>query len=151
MNPMQPSPNVLLFDGVCSLCNSVVDFVIRNERHGTVKFAALQSEGARELLDARLGVERSRALRAERPDGSHDDPGTVVYVEGERVWERSTAILRMARHLRWPWRALLIGWILPRFVRDALYGYVARHRYAWFGKKESCRIPTPEERARFLA
>ncbi len=141
----------MLFDGVCSLCNSVVDFVIQHERPGSgVTFAALQSEQARALLDARVGADRSRALRAERADGSSDDPGTVVLVHGEAVYERSTAILHLARSLRWPWQLLRLGWLLPRFARDALYDYVARNRYAWFGKKESCRIPTPEERSRFL-
>lgn len=148
---MDPKPAILLFDGVCSLCNGVVDFVIEHERAGAgVKFAALQSDGARELLDPRVGAERSRELRAERPDGGADDPGTVVLVLGDAVFERSTAVLHLATFLRWPWRLVQVGWLLPRFVRDALYEWVARHRYAWFGKKEACRIPTPEERARFL-
>lgn len=145
-----PESPVLLFDGVCSLCNAVVDFVIRHERRGDVKFAALQSESAKELLDARVGAARSKELRAERADGALSDPDTVVFVEGDRVYERSTAALRLARHLHFPWNAVRVGWLLPRFARDALYGFVARHRYAWFGKKDACRIPTPEERARFL-
>lgn len=148
---MNPQPATLLFDGVCSLCNGVVDFVIAHERAGSsVQFAALQSTSAKGLLDPLVGETKSRELRAERPDGGSDDPGTVVLVVGDHVYERSTAALHLASRLRWPWRLVQVGWVLPRFVRDAMYGYVARHRYAWFGKKEACRIPTPDERARFL-
>lgn len=146
---MEESP-VLLFDGVCSLCSAIVDFVIRHERRHDVKFAALQSASAKGLLDARVGAQRSEALRAERAGGGHGDPDSVVFLEGDRVYERSTAALKLARHLQFPWSAVRVGWVVPRFVRDALYGFVARHRYAWFGKKDACRIPTPQERARFL-
>lgn len=149
MPEISPSP-VLLFDGVCSLCNAAVDFVMRHERRADVKFAALQSASAAALLDARVGEGRSQELRAERTDGGHGDPGTVVFIEGDHVYERSTAVLRLARHLRFPWSAVRFGWVLPRIARDALYGFVASHRYAWFGKKDACRIPTPDERARFL-
>ena len=152
MTAVTPSSPVLLFDGVCSLCNGVVDFVMRHERRGLppLAFAALQSESARTLLDDRVGPERSRSLRAERAEGGHGDPGSVVLIVGDRVYERSTAALHLARYLRWPWQAARLGWVLPRPGRDLLYEWVARHRYAWFGKKDACRIPTPEERARFL-
>lgn len=152
MSPTPPASPVLLFDGVCSLCNGVVDFVIRNEREGLapVTFAALQSESARRLLDEAVGTERSRELRAERAGESQDDDlGTVVFLEDGHTYERSTAALRLARHLRWPWRLVRVGWVLPRVFRDGLYALVAKNRYAWFGKKEACRIPTPDERARF--
>ena len=140
------SPKVLLFDGVCSMCNTAVDFIMRHERTGELKFAPIQSDAARELLDARVGPERSRLLRAEG-----GDPDTVLLIDGEHVYERSTAALHVAKHLRWPWQALRAGVLVPSFARDAVYRYVAAHRYAWFGKKETCRIPTPEERARFLS
>lgn len=142
-----PDTAVLLFDGECNLCNYAVDFVIRNERRPWLKFAALQSATAKSLLDARLGAAESQALRA--PDHGQG-PGTVVLVQGEHVWLRSTAILHLAPTLRWPWRLLWLGWLLPRPLRDALYRFVAARRYAWFGKRDTCRIPTADERARFL-
>ena len=79
------------------------------------------------------------------------DPDTMVVVEGERGFTRSTAALRIARHLQAPWHWLRIFAIVPRPLRDLAYGLVARNRYRWFGKTDACRIPTPELRARFLA
>jgi predicted DCC family thiol-disulfide oxidoreductase YuxK len=130
---------VVLFDGVCNLCNSSVNFVIDHERDRDVRFASLQSEAGSELLE-RVG----RKL----PEG---DPESIVVVEGGRVFERSAAILRIARHLRWPWRVLAaMAVVVPRPLRDVVYRWIARNRYRWFGKSDVCRVPTPELRERFL-
>lgn len=78
------------------------------------------------------------------------DPDSVVLVEGGRVYTHSAAVLRIAGRLGGIWRVALVGWLLPRAWRDALYRYVARHRYQWFGQQESCLLPTPALRTRFL-
>ena len=130
---------VVLFDGVCNLCNAAVNFIIDRDPRGVFRFAALQSAfGEREL--ARLGIPP--------PAG---DPETILLVENGRVHARSTAALRISRRLSglWPLLALLV--VVPRPVRDAVYGWVARNRYRWFGRtSDVCRVPTPELRARFL-
>ncbi len=125
----------MLFDGTCNLCNGAVQFIVDHERGPTLKFASLQSDAAGALLGAPL------------PPG---DPDTVMLVEDGRTYTHSSAALRIARHLRAPWRWLVVFAIVPRFVRDAVYRWVARNRYRWFGKTETCRVPTPELRARFL-
>lgn len=142
MNP------VVLFDGVCNLCNGAVQFCLDRERETVLRFAPLQSAAATELLDARVGAERSRTLRDGGDAGG--GPGSFVLVEGDDVRLESTAALRLCRYLRapWSWAALLL--VVPRPVRDAVYRFVARNRYRWFGKTESCRVPTPELKSRFL-
>jgi predicted DCC family thiol-disulfide oxidoreductase YuxK len=127
---------VILFDGVCNLCNGFVQFVIARDPAGRFQFAALQSDSARRLL-ARL-------------DGFSGVRDSVVLVDGGRVYTRSSAVLRIARGLRFPWplaRALIV---VPRPLRDWVYDLVARHRYRWFGRKDVCMMPTTEMRARFL-
>jgi predicted DCC family thiol-disulfide oxidoreductase YuxK len=129
----------ILFDGVCNLCNGFVQFVIRHDPQGHYRFAALQSELGRELLAAHGQVAA--------PSGG---PESVVLLEGGRLYSHSTAVLRIAGQLGGVWRLAAVGWLLPVRWRDALYRYVARHRYHWFGRQESCWLPTPELRARFL-
>jgi predicted DCC family thiol-disulfide oxidoreductase YuxK len=124
---------IVFFDGVCSLCNAAVDFLIRRDRAKVLLFAPLQGESAA----------RHSLVRQETFD-------TIVLVDQAGHWERSDAALRIASYLGWPWKVLIVLRIVPRPVRDFLYAWVARNRYRWFGQKESCRMPTPEERARFL-
>jgi predicted DCC family thiol-disulfide oxidoreductase YuxK len=128
---------VVLFDGVCNLCNGSVNFIIDRDPTARFRFAALQSSQATELL-ARLG-------QAPQPE-----PQSVLLVEDGRLYERSTAALRIARRLRGGWKLLYAFIVVPRPLRDAVYGFIARNRYRWFGKSEACRVPTPELRARFL-
>ena len=130
---------VVLFDGVCNLCNGAVQFILDHDRTRVLRFASLQSEGGRALL-ARYG------MRA--PEG---DPETIVVVEGDRVYERSTAALRIARHLTFPYSLARAFVIVPRPLRDLVYRFVARHRYRWFGRTNECRVPTPELRARLVS
>jgi predicted DCC family thiol-disulfide oxidoreductase YuxK len=129
---------ILLFDGVCNLCNAVVQFVVARDRKHAFRFAALQSEAGHRLL---------REHGVEVPGG---DPDSVVLIEGGRAYVESTAALRAARHLAFPWFLLWPWLVVPRFVRDPIYRWIARNRYRWFGKKDQCMIPTPELRARFL-
>jgi predicted DCC family thiol-disulfide oxidoreductase YuxK len=139
---------VVLFDGTCNFCDSAVHFVIDRERGSELEFAALQSDAAEKLLVDILGDERARALRS-GADGS-GDPDTVAFIDDGKAYTHSSAALRIARHLRAPWSWVRVFWIVPRPIRDAVYRWFARHRYRWFGKTESCRVPTPELRARFL-
>ena len=129
----------ILFDGICNLCNGFVQFIIRHDPQGRFRFAALQSELGRELLAAHGQV----AIPAGGPD-------SVVLLEDGRLYSHSTAVLRIAGRLSGVWRVAAVGWLLPLRWRDALYRYVARHRYRWFGRQEICWLPTPELRARFL-
>jgi predicted DCC family thiol-disulfide oxidoreductase YuxK len=129
---------VLLFDGVCNLCNSTVQFVIAHDPDGYFKFASQQSDAGKALME-----QHGIAI----PEG---DPLSLVLVEDGKVYERSTGALRIARHLSFPFK---LGWVFiitPRFIRDFVYNVIAKHRYAWFGKKDVCMVPTPELRARFL-
>ena len=129
---------VVLFDGVCNLCNGAVQFIVDRDPRGTFRFTSLQSERAASLL---------REHGREPPRG---EPDSVVLIEDGRVYERSTAALRIARRLSGAWPLFYAFLIVPRLLRDAVYSLIARYRYRWFGKSEQCRVPTPELRARFL-
>lgn len=128
--------SVVLFDGVCNLCNGMVRFIIKRDPHARFQFAALQSEVAMSLL---------RSIGAEEPQ-----PDSVILVEGECMHARSTATLRIVRSLRFPWPLLYVLVILPRPLRDWMYDFVARNRHRWFGKRETCMMPTPDLESRFL-
>ncbi len=127
---------IVLFDGVCNLCNTSVNFIIDHDPDGYFKFAPLQSDIGQRLL-RRCGVEG-------------DGLDSIVLIEGERAYHRSAAALRIARRLRGVWSWLYGLLIVPRPIRDRVYDWVARHRYRWFGRTDQCRIPTPELRRRFL-
>lgn len=127
---MEGANKVIVFDGVCNLCNGFIDFIIHRDK-GTFKFAALQTPVGKSLVPQ-----------------SQDE--TVYLVIGERIYNKSTAALMVARHLKFPWFLFSIFLIVPKIIRDAIYNWVARNRYKWFGKRDTCRLPTPEERARFL-
>jgi predicted DCC family thiol-disulfide oxidoreductase YuxK len=130
-------PGLILFDGVCNLCNGFVQLVIRHDPAGRFRFAALQSEAGRRVLAA-------HGYTGLTP------PETVLLLENGCLYSHSTAALRIAHGLGWPWRAVAVGLLLPRFLRDAAYRVVARNRYRWFGRQESCWLPTPELQTRFL-
>ena len=127
---------VLLFDGICNLCSRAVDLVIRLDRHGVFRFASLQSDVGMELLEQY------------NLDPSETD--SVVLVEAGRAYVLSTAALRIARRLGKMWAAFYVLIVVPRVLRDGAYKAIARRRYRWFGKREICRVPTPEEQRRFL-
>lgn len=129
-------PQVILFDGVCNLCNGAVDFIIRHDREANFMFASLQSEVGQELLQ-QYGLP------------AHDYKSMVLLKEG-RFYQRSTAALKIAEGLGGALRLLRLFLVVPAPFRDAVYNFVAHNRYRFFGKKETCRLPTPEERARFL-
>ncbi len=137
MDRMEESPHpILLFDGVCNLCNGSVQFIIRRDPEARFRFASLQSEVGQRYLDE-LRVDRQAV-------------DSVILIEGDRWYKEGDAALRIARLLPGPWKALGIFRLLPRSLRDRLYRLVARNRYRWFGRRESCWLPTPELRGRFL-
>ena len=127
---------IVLFDGVCNLCNSSVQFLIRHDQKNTLRFASLQSEAGQTLLQ-----------KFNLPTNVFN---SFVLVEDEKVYLRSSAALKVASYLGGFWKILQILWIVPRFVRDGVYNLIAKNRYRWFGKKTECMIPTPELKARFL-
>ncbi len=130
---------IVVFDGVCNLCNAAVDFLLRHDRSGALRFASAQGPTGSKLLGIEAG-----------DDGFLPDPDTIVVAVDGRLLERSDAVLALVGHLGWPWRVASVGRVVPRPVRDAAYDLIARNRYRWFGRKETCRLPSPEERARFL-
>lgn len=136
-SPLDTGGNpVILFDGVCNLCNRFVDFVIRHDSPGLYQFAALQSDASKRRLSQ---------LPTELRNGD-----SIVLIEGERLYTESDAVLRIARTLGLPWCLLGVGHVIPKKGRDILYRWVASHRYQWFGRRDTCRVPTPDELARFL-
>lgn len=127
---------IILFDGVCNYCNSMVNFIIRQDKQKKFVFAPLQSARGRQLL-----------LQYHLPAHDFD---SFVLIHGQKARLRSSAVLNVLKSLPWYWKWTQIFWIFPPFVRDGVYNLIARNRYRWFGKKESCMIPTPETKARFL-
>ena len=144
--PSKPAPpnldeisrrhGIVLFDGVCNFCSGAVNFIIDHDPDGYFKFASLQSEAGQELLK-----------RFKLPT---DDFDTMVLIENNTYFNKSTAALRIARHLKGPLSLGFAGIIVPRFLRDKGYEFIAKRRYQWFGKQDQCRMPTPAIRARFL-
>jgi len=134
-NPDIKSP-VLLFDGVCNLCNASVQWILKRDRKGIFKFAALQSDTGQMLL-RQFGL-------------SEKDFDTVVLVADGRIFTRSDAALEIVQRIGGMWSLLAVFKIIPRSIRDTIYDWVARNRYRWFGKKEECMLPRPEWRERFV-
>ena len=126
---------MIFFDGVCGLCNRFIDFVLTRDKRHVFRYAPLQGETARRELPARA------------VDG---ELRSVVVLDEKGIHEKSRAVLRVLHHLGGWYRLGLIFILLPRSLRDLLYDFVARRRYAWFGRRETCRLPDPGERELFL-
>lgn len=127
---------ILYFDGVCNLCNGIVKFILRRDKDGAISFAPLQSRAGQDFLE-RYGPERIGAP-------------SVFFAEDGRVSRRSTAALRVLRALGWPYAALYPLMLIPAPLRDLVYDLAARNRYRLFGRRETCMLPTPAIRDRFL-
>ena len=127
---------IVLFDGVCNFCNGAVNFIIRNDRSGRIKFAPLQSE-----IGEQLRLEHSIT----------PDTDSLVFVESGKAYTHSTGALKIAKALGGIWQLAYAFTILPEPVRDWFYKAFAKNRYKWFGKKDVCMMPTPEIRERFLS
>ena len=130
---------IILFDGVCNLCNATVRFVIRRDPHARFRFAALQGDAAR-----RLCAERGLPVPAA------SEPDSIIVLIDGRALERSDAAMAIAGGLRFPWPLLGALRVIPRPLGDWAYRLVARNRYRWFGWRDTCMLPTPELRARSI-
>jgi predicted DCC family thiol-disulfide oxidoreductase YuxK len=133
---------VVLYDGLCGMCDGVVQFLLRHDTRGAFRFAPQQGEAAQRIL-ARHNLDPATMA-------------TICVIENydsaqEKLYTKSEAAFRIAEGLRGIWKLALAGRLLPLFLRDAAYDLVARHRYRIFGRRTECRIPSPEDRERFLA
>ena len=129
-------PMVIVFDGVCNLCNSSVQWVLKYDKNARFSFASLQGEFGQNLL-------KQNAL----------DPKTFhsfILLEGDQLYTQSTAALRVAKKMSFPFFLLYPFILVPKFIRDTIYDYIANNRYKWFGKTESCMIPDPAVQQRFI-
>lgn len=142
MKPSVPEPAlevehpIVIFDGVCNFCSASVNFLLSHDRAGVFRFAPLQSDAGRRLL--------------EHVSLPPLDADTFVLIEGDRHRVRSDAAIAVARRLPAPWRWAASLAVLPPAWRDALYRLIARNRYRWFGRRQACMVPSPEVRSRFL-
>ncbi|MBA2561860.1 MAG: thiol-disulfide oxidoreductase DCC family protein [Chitinophagaceae bacterium] len=128
--------SIILFDGVCNLCNSAVQFIIKRDKKNYFRFASLQSAHGQELLsNYNLPL---------------NDLNSFVLIENEKAYTRSTGALRVSKKLNKLWPLLYSFIIIPKFIRDSVYKWIAGNRYKWFGKKSECMIPSPQLKARFL-
>jgi predicted DCC family thiol-disulfide oxidoreductase YuxK len=128
---------IILFDGVCNLCNGSVIFILEREPRPRFKFTAIQSETGKELLKW-CGLPK-------------DFNQAVILIDGRMIYRGSTAALKIGQELKFPWSVLAsLGLLVPKFLRDWVYSHIARHRYQWFGKKDICMIPTAELKSRFI-
>jgi predicted DCC family thiol-disulfide oxidoreductase YuxK len=127
---------VIVFDALCLLCSGGAQFVLRRDRAARFRLAAVQSPAGADLC-RRFGIDP-------------EQPQSMIVVEGGRARRDSDAVLAVAAGLGWPWKAAAALRIVPRALRDPLYRWVARNRYRWFGKRETCWLPSPEQRARML-
>lgn len=137
MGTPDPLETIILFDGICNLCNSSVQFIIKRDRKAKFRFAALQSDVACTLLTD-LGESTNGVLL------------TIIAIRGKKVYHRSDAALEIARGLSGLWPLLYAFKIIPRPIRDLVYDWIAANRFKWFGKRDVCMVPTPELQSRFL-
>ena len=128
--------SIILFDGVCNLCNSSVNFIINHDKKEQFLFASLQSDAAKEIL-LQLNY---RNIKVD----------SILLIENKKVFEKSTAALKIAKNLDGFYKLLYIFIVIPQFIRNVAYDYIAKNRYKWYGKKESCMLPTPELKKRFI-
>ena len=131
-----PEKSIILFDGVCNLCNGFVTFIIPRDRKNHFQFGSLQSPNVTELLRTH--------------NYTTSELSTVVLLEDGKLYARSAAVLRIARTLGGIWSLAYLLIFLPSFIRDGLYDWVARNRYRIFGRKETCMIPRPEWKTKFV-
>lgn len=127
---------IILFDGVCNLCNGFVQFIVKRDRKAIFKFAALQSDFGQAFLKS----QNLNPLELK----------SIILIDNEKVFTQSTAALKIAKHLDGAWKLGFVFIIIPPFVRNGFYKIVAKYRYKWFGQKDQCMVPTVELKARFL-
>ena len=127
---------IILFDGVCNLCNGGVQFVLKKDKNNIFNFSSLQSEfGQKKLLELNF-------------DSTNFD--SFLYLKDDKVYTKSSAALQVCKELSGPIKLLSIFLIVPKFIRDLIYSLIAKNRYKWFGKQDSCWLPTPDLQTRFI-
>ena len=132
---MDKDKALILFDGVCNLCNSSVNIIIDLDRKKQFLFTSLQSDKGQEILEKHQ---------------LNSSPETIILVKNGKAYQKSTAVLHICKKLIFPFPLLFALIVIPRVLRDTVYDFIAANRYKWFGKKDACRIPTPELQERFL-
>lgn len=137
-NDVLKNKQLILFDGVCNLCNSSVLYVIKRDYENKFLFAPLQSNIAKSITSEY------------KIDTNKVDSILLYNPKKQKVYSKSTAALQVAKQLNFPTKLMAIFLVIPAFVRNWVYNYVAKNRYKWYGKKEACMIPTPELKAKFL-
>lgn len=134
---MSQTKSIVFFDGVCNLCNASIDFIIKRDRKNHFLVGALQEDYSKSILS--------------RYKIKEDYLDSVVLLENGEVFYKSTAALKITRKLSGLWPVLYTLIILPTWIRDPVYDFIGKNRYRWFGKKNTCRIASPEEKAKFLS
>ncbi|WP_460218978.1 thiol-disulfide oxidoreductase DCC family protein [Psychroserpens sp. MEBiC05023] len=129
---------LILFDGVCNLCNSSIQYVIKHDKNSLFMFAPLQSAIGQKIIET-------------YQIDTHKTDSILLYSQDNGLSTKSTAALKIAKHLGFPRNMLVLFFIIPTSLRNWIYDYIAKNRYKWYGKKESCMIPTPELKSKFLA
>ncbi|OEK08664.1 thiol-disulfide oxidoreductase [Flavivirga aquatica] len=128
---------LILFDGVCNLCNSSINYVIKHDKKNIFMFAPLQSKAGKEIIDTyHIDTQKTDSI--------------LLYTPEKGIAYKSTAALKVANHLGFPLNLMGIFFIVPAFIRNWVYDFIAKNRYKWYGKKETCMIPTPELKSKFL-
>lgn len=128
--------SIIFFDGVCNLCNNSVKFIIKRDKHKRFLYASLQSDAARDIL-LQFKIKNSNL-------------NSIILLENGKLYQKSTAILKIAKQLNGFWKLNYVFIIIPKFFRDFIYDIIAKNRYKWFGKREVCMLPTGDMKLRFL-
>ncbi len=137
INDLPKNKKLILFDGVCNLCNAAIQYVIKHDKNDLFRYAPLQSEIGKAVI-VRFNIDMKKT------------DSILLYSEENGLSVKSSAALKVAKHLGFPRNLMVVFFIVPTFIRNWVYDYIAKNRYQWYGKKEECMIPTPELKAKFL-
>ena len=137
MIDLPKNKKLILFDGVCNLCNSSIQFIIKNDKKNLFLFSPLQSNIGQEII-------KSFNINSAEIDS------VLLYSKKDGLSQKSTAALKIAHQLGFPQNLLGVFFIVPRFIRDWIYEYIAKNRYKWFGKRDNCMVPTPDLQSKFI-
>lgn len=135
--PLEKNKKLILFDGVCNLCDASVQFVIKHDKHDIFRYTALQSALGQKII-RKFNIDRTKT------------DSILLYVPEDKIYSKSTAALKIAAQLGFPRNVMGIFFIVPPFIRNKVYDVIAKNRYKWYGKKEECMIPTAELKSKFL-
>lgn len=127
---------IVVFDAQCLLCSGSVQFLLHHDKRQRLRFATIQSDAGRRLLE-RAGIDAI-------------NPESFALVDEAKTWTETAAVIRVADALGWPWRIAWIAWLIPYPLRDAIYRWIARNRYRWFGRRDVCFMPDPDDADRFI-